>query len=51
MSCGECKWFFPLDEDPNRGDCVQREGDEKSEYYTAKPCGTEDAACEKYEKK
>ncbi len=49
MSCGDCKWFFPLEEDPNRGDCVQRESDGKSEYYTAKPHSDDDAACEKYE--
>jgi hypothetical protein len=51
MSCKDCKWFFPLEEDPSRGDCVRREGDEKSEYYTAKPCNADDAACDNFVKK
>jgi|YNPBryantNP2012_1023418.scaffolds.fasta_scaffold01109_4 benzylsuccinate synthase len=36
-NCADCKWFFPLEEDPGRGDCVQREDDGKSQYWTAKP--------------
>lgn len=51
MSCGECKWFFPTEEDPSRGDCVRRESDGKSSYYTAKPMNADDKACDNFEKK
>lgn len=51
MSCADCKWFFPLEDDPSRGDCVRRESDGKSDYYTAKPHNANDPDCENYEKK
>jgi len=41
MSCGECRWFFPLEDDPATGDCVRRDSDEKSEYWTARPVSAE----------
>ena len=52
-SCSECKWFFPLDEDPARGDCVRRESDEKSAYYSAKPVSADRASeeCKGFESK
>ncbi len=35
-TCNECKNFFPIEETPERGDCVLREVDPKQSYYTAK---------------
>jgi len=51
--CGDCKWFFPLEDDPTRGDCVRRESDEQSEYWTAKPMGAEQSSeeCAGYKSK
>lgn len=51
MSCGDCKWFFPVEEEPSKGDCVQREADIQSEYWTAKPVSADAAECEKFEGK
>ena len=36
-TCKECKSFFPWDESPNKGDCVQRVVDSRQAYYKAKP--------------
>ena len=36
-TCDECKSFFPLPEDPMKGDCVTREKDERCEYWMARP--------------
>jgi hypothetical protein len=36
-SCEECKGFFPLPDDPTRGDCVTREKDERCEYWQSRP--------------
>jgi len=51
--CEECRKFFPLEEDPKKGDCVQRVVDPRQAYYKAKPVTSEkDAAkCESFEKK
>ncbi|MBS3758775.1 MAG: benzylsuccinate synthase gamma subunit family protein [Desulfobacterales bacterium] len=52
-TCQECKNFFPLEEDPNRGDCVQRVKDPRQAYYQAKPVNAEDdaSACASFQKK
>ncbi len=52
-TCQECKNFFPLEEDPNRGDCVQRVKDPRQEYYQAKPVNADDDAssCSSFQKK
>ena len=51
--CKECKKFFPIKEDPKKGDCVQRVVDPRQGYYKAKPVGPDmDAsACSSFEKK
>ena len=36
-TCKECSSFFPLDENPQKGDCVRRVVDPRQGYYTAKP--------------
>ena len=52
-TCQECKSFFPLEEDPARGDCVQRVVDPRQAYYQAKPVNAEDDAgsCASFQKK
>jgi len=36
-ACEECKSFFPLPDDPTKGDCVTREKDERCEYWMSRP--------------
>jgi benzylsuccinate synthase len=36
-TCKECKQFFPMQENPGKGDCVQRVVDPRQAYYKAKP--------------
>lgn len=36
-TCDDCKSFFPLPDDPLKGDCVTRERDERSEYWMSRP--------------
>jgi len=52
-TCQECKNFFPLEEDPNKGDCVQRVVDPRQAYYTAQPVSAEQDAsnCSSFQKK
>ncbi|HWR68314.1 MAG TPA: benzylsuccinate synthase gamma subunit family protein [Desulfomonilia bacterium] len=52
-TCKECKKYFPLEDDPNKGDCVQRMIDPRQAYYQAKLVTAEkDAArCSSFEKK
>ena len=52
-TCGECKSFFPLDEDPQKGDCVQRVVDPRQAYYKAKPVTADKDAsgCDSFAKK
>ena len=35
-TCQECKNFFPIEETPERGDCVLREVDPRQAYYKGK---------------
>jgi benzylsuccinate synthase len=42
--CRECKCFFALEEDSDRGDCVQRVIDPRQAYYKAKPVEAEQEA-------
>jgi len=37
LTCRECRNFFPLEENPKEGDCVQRVVDPRQAYYKAKP--------------
>jgi len=52
-TCRECKKFFPIPEDPKRGDCVQRVVDPRQSYYKARPVNADrDAAsCPSFQKK
>lgn len=52
-ACKECKWFFPLEDDPEKGDCIRRETDPKQSYWTAKPKKAADDAskCPDFETK
>ncbi len=43
-TCKECKWFFPLKEDPSKGDCVTRVVDPRCAYWKAKPKNAGDDA-------
>ena len=51
--CNECKKFFPVKEDPKKGDCVQRVVDPRQGYYKAKPAmaGNDASSCGSFEKK
>jgi len=51
--CKECKKFFPVKEDPNKGDCVQRVVDPRQAYYKAKPieAAMDASSCSSFEKK
>ena len=36
-TCEECKHFFPLEENPDQGDCVRRVVDPRQAYHKANP--------------
>lgn len=52
-TCQECKSFFPLEENPDQGDCVQRVVDPRQAYYKARPVAANNDAsnCESFSKK
>lgn len=52
-TCSECKRFFPLEDDPSMGDCVERVVDPRQAYYRAKPVeANQDATkCKSFQKK
>lgn len=52
-TCQECKRFFPIPEEPKKGDCVERVVDPRQAYFKAKSVlGDNDATkCSSYEKK
>lgn len=52
-TCKECKRFFPLEERPEKGDCVQRVVDPRQAYHKAQPVDADrDAsACASFQKK
>lgn len=51
--CADCKSFFPIEETPERGDCVRREVDPRQAYYTAKEIdgGTDASKCSNFQKR
>jgi benzylsuccinate synthase len=51
-SCGECIKFFASENDPQKGDCVQRVVDARQGYFKAKPvqAGEDAGACPEFEK-
>ncbi len=52
-TCNECKCFFPVEDHPEAGDCVQRGEDARQAFYKAKPVAAEQdaAACGDFQKK
>lgn len=52
-TCNECQQYFPMDEDPDRGDCVRRVVDPRQAYHTAKPVDADRGAgdCPDFQKK
>ncbi len=52
-TCQECKSFFPIEENPERGDCVQRGVDPRQSYYTAREVDADKDAseCSSFQKK
>jgi benzylsuccinate synthase len=52
-SCKDCKSFFSLEENQDKGDCVRRVVDPRQAYYQAKPVNAEDEAvsCSSFQKK
>ena len=52
-TCKECKNFFPLEENPDKGDCVRRVVDPRQAYHKAKPVEADrDAAdCPDFQRK
>lgn len=52
-TCQECKSFFPLEDKPDKGDCIQRVVDPRQAFYHAKPVAAEDDAkeCASFNKK
>ncbi len=51
--CEECKCFFPLEENPEAGDCIHRGEDARQAFYQAKPVAAEQDAssCPEFQKK
>ena len=51
--CQECKNFFPIEENPDRGDCVLKEVDPRQAYHKAREVDAEmDASqCASFQKK
>jgi benzylsuccinate synthase len=52
-TCKECKSYFPLEENQEKGDCIRRAVDPRQEYYQAKPVNENDDAnkCDSFNKK
>jgi len=52
-TCKECKNFFPIEENPERGDCVQRGVDPRQSYYTAmeKAADMDAGECKDFQKR
>ncbi|MGW8320173.1 MAG: benzylsuccinate synthase gamma subunit family protein [Thermodesulfobacteriota bacterium] len=51
--CSECSKFFPLNEEPDKGDCVRRVVDPRQAYHTAKPVDADQEAddCRDFQRK
>ncbi len=51
--CKECKSFFPMDENPEKGDCVQRVVDPRQAFHTARPvdAGRDASRCGNFSKR
>ncbi len=51
--CNECQSFFPIEEQPEKGDCVQKCVDARQTYYSARvmPADNDAGKCESFQKK
>jgi benzylsuccinate synthase len=51
--CKDCKCFFAFEENPEKGDCVQRVVDPRQAYYKARPVAADQGAsgCGSFQKK
>ena len=52
-SCIECQSFFPIEEEPDRGDCVKKCVDARQTYYSARVVAQDNDAgrCDSFQKK
>ena len=52
-ACKDCKCFFVFEQNPEKGDCVQRVVDPRQAYYKAKPVASDQDAstCTSFQKK
>ena len=52
-ACKECKNYFPLEDQTEKGDCVRRQTDPRQAFYTAKPVSADNnaASCSEFQKK
>ena len=52
-TCKECKRYFPIDQDPKKGDCVERVVDPRQAYFKARPVQADQDAskCASFQKK
>ena len=52
-TCSECKSFFPREDEPETGDCVQRVVDPRQAYFKSVPVAPDKDAsgCESFQKK
>ena len=52
-TCKDCKCFFALEENRQKGDCIHRVVDPRQAYYKARPVDPDrDAAgCDSFQKK
>jgi hypothetical protein len=51
--CIECQSFFPIEDEPGRGDCVKKSVDARQTYYSARvvPQDKDAARCDSFQKK
>ncbi|MFO8048210.1 MAG: benzylsuccinate synthase gamma subunit family protein [Desulfosudaceae bacterium] len=52
-TCEQCKCFFPMEENPETGDCVRRGQDARQSFYKTQPVTKDQdaAACSDFQKK
>jgi hypothetical protein len=52
-SCIECQSFFPIEDEPGRGDCVKKCVDARQTYYSARVVAEDkdSSQCDSFQKK
>ncbi len=52
-TCKDCKCFFALEENRQKGDCIHRVVDPRQAYYKARPVDADQdaASCDSFQKK